>query len=497
MPFRKDFLWGGATAANQLEGAWQADGRGPSIADVMTGGTAHKTRTLTYIDAEGRPGSLEFFGDLHEPPAGSVFEPLPGEWYPNHEGIDFYHTYESDIALMAEMGFKAFRMSVAWSRVFPNGWEDEPNEAGLAFYDRVFDCLLSHGIEPVVTISHYETPLGLVNRWNGWMDRRTIDCYVRYARALFERYRGKVRYWMTFNEINVMNTNAWLGAGLPSSDPKVTMVAAHHMLVASARAVKIAHQVDPRNQVGCMLTFSQGMVYPYSCRPEDVHKAWELAGRCYFFSDVQARGYYPSYQLRRYEREGIDVGMTEQDERDLTEGCVDYVGFSYYRSTTVSTDPSVPLVDPESPMSEILGVKNPYLTVSDWGWTIDPVGLRNALDNLYDRYQKPLFIVENGLGAVDTVDEDGTIDDSYRIDFLRAHVEAMKDAVEKDGVDLMGYLWWGPIDLISASTGEMKKRYGFIYVDRNDDNTGTLGRLRKRSFGWYKKLIASNGESLD
>ncbi len=496
MSFRDDFMWGGATAANQLEGAWDVDGRGPSIADVMTGGTARKSRALTYIDADGNPGELQFFGGLHEPPAGSTFAPVEGEWYPNHDGIDFYHTYRDDIALMAEMGFRALRVSVSWSRIFPNGWEEEPCEAGLAFYDGMFDCMREHGIEPVVTISHYETPLGLVNRWNGWCDRRTIDCYVRYARTLFERYRGRVRYWMTFNEINVMNTNAWLGAGLASSDPKVTMRAAHHMFVASARAVKAGHEIDPENKIGCMLTFSQGMVYPYTCRPEDVHKAWEIANRCYFFSDVQVRGYYPSYQLKRYEREGIDIGMTDGDARDLAEGCVDYVGFSYYRSTTVTTDPDVPLVDPDSPMKEILGVKNPYLKVSDWGWTIDPEGLRNSLDMLYDRYQKPLFIVENGLGAADVLNPDGTVDDDYRIDFLRSHIRAMREAVDIDGVDLMGYLWWGPIDLISASTGEMRKRYGMIYVDRNDDNTGSLKRFRKKSFDWYRKVIATNGEDL-
>ncbi|OUP11144.1 family 1 glycosylhydrolase [Collinsella sp. An2] len=495
MSFRDDFLWGGATAANQLEGAWDADGRGPSIADVMTGGSAHKTRTLTYLDADGKPGKIEFFGDLHEPPAGSTFAPIEGEWYPNHDGIDFYHTYPEDIALLAEMGFKALRLSISWSRIFPTGMEEEPCEAGLAFYDRVFDCLREHDIEPVVTLSHYETPLGLVNAWNGWMDRRTIECFERYVRTVFTRYRGKVRYWMTFNEINVMNTNAWLGAGLASSDPKETMVATHHMLVASARAVKIGHEIDPENQIGCMLTFSQGMVYPYSCRPEDVHAAWELANRCYFFSDVQVRGYYPSYQLKRYEREGIVIDMTEQDKRDLAEGCVDYVGFSYYRSTTVSTDPSVPLVDPASPLAKILGVKNPYLSVSDWGWTIDPVGLRNSLDALYDRYQKPLFIVENGLGAIDEL-VDGTVDDSYRIAYLKAHIEAMRAAVDEDGVDLMGYLSWGPIDVISASTGEMKKRYGYIYVDRNDDNTGSLKRFKKRSFDWYRQVIATNGEDL-
>lgn len=496
MAFRSDFLWGGATAANQLEGAWQADGRGPSIADVMTGGTAHTTRTLTYVDKNGEPGSIEFFGDLHEPPVGATFAPLEGEWYPNHDGIDFYHTYEQDIELLAELGIKALRLSIAWSRIYPQGWEEKPCAEGLAFYDRVINCLRAHNIEPVVTISHYETPLALVNRWESWTDRRTIDCFVRYARTLFEHFCGRVRYWMTFNEINVMNTNAWLGAGVASRDPQTVMRAAHHMLVASAKAVTAAHEVDPTNMVGCMLTLSQGVVYPNTCNPADVHAAWELANRCLFFSDVQARGVYPNYQLKRYEREGIDIGMTEQDKRDLAAGCVDYVGFSYYRSTTVSTDPAVPLVDPESPLSHILGVRNPYLTVSDWGWAIDPMGLRIGLDLLYDRYQKPLFVVENGLGALDEVEPDGTIDDQYRIEYLRAHIEAMRAAVDVDGVDLLGYTTWGPIDLISASTGEMRKRYGFIYVDKHDDGSGTLQRLRKKSFFWYQRVIASNGENL-
>ena len=496
MSFRKDFLWGGATAANQLEGAWNEDGRGPSTDDVLTVGGAHESRMLTYIDAQGNPGKVPFM-DMANIPEGAKFAVIPGETYPNHEGIDFYHRYKEDIALLAEMGFKAFRMSISWSRIYPNGDELEPNEAGLKFYDNVFDELRKYNIEPVVTISHYEPPIGLTNKWGAWSDRRTIDCFVRYAETVFKRYKGKVRYWMTFNEINSINFNGWLGAGVPSCDPHVTLPAAHYMLVASAKAVRVGHEIDPENQIGCMITFSQGMVYPYSCNPEDVHAAWERRARALFFADVHCRGYYPSYQLKHYEREGIKIDLTEQDKIDLKAGCVDYLGFSYYRSTMVSTDPNAPGVDPSNPMSHFLGAKNPYLGVTDWGWTIDPVGLRNSLDLLYDRYQMPLFVVENGLGAVDELKEDGTVDDTYRIEYMKAHIEAMKDAVEKDGVDLMGFTMWSPIDLVSASTGEMKKRYGFIYVDKNNDGSGTLARYRKKSFFWFKDVIASNGEVLD
>lgn len=493
--FRKDFLWGGATAANQLEGAWDTDGRGPSTDDVLTGGTATEPRYLTYRNQDGTTGKISMI-DLHDLPKGAAFTVLPDVWYPNHEGIDFYHHYKEDIALFAEMGFTAYRMSIAWSRIFPNGDEQPPNEKGLAFYDAVFDECHKYGIEPIVTISHYEMPLGLVNKWGAWRDRRTIDCYLRYAETLFRRYRGKVKYWITFNEINSMNVTGWLGAGVTSCDPAVMLPAAHYQLVASAKAVKLAHEIDPENKLGCMVAISQAVVYPADCAPANVHKAWERAQKCYFFTDVQARGYYPSYQLRRYEREGIHIDCTEEDKQALAQGTVDFISFSYYRSTTVSTDPNAPWVAPNSPLKETLGVKNPYLKATDWGWAIDPMGLRIALDQVYDRYQKPILIAENGLGALDVREADGSVNDDYRIEYLKKHIEAMHDAVAEDGVDLMGYTMWGPIDLVSASTGEMRKRYGFIYVDKQDDATGTLARSRKKSFYWYKKVIESNGEIL-
>lgn len=495
MGFSKDFLWGGATAANQIEGAWNEDGRGPSIDDVLTVGGAKTSRMLTYIDTEGKPGKTAFM-QMEDVPEGAQFAVIPGENYPNHEGIDFYHRYQEDIALLAELGLKAYRMSLSWSRIYPNGDELEPNEAGLAFYDKIFAELQTYGIEPVVTISHFEPPIGLVNKWGSWRDRRTIDCYVRFAETLFRRYKGKVRYWITFNEINTLNFNGWVGAGIPSHDRRVTLPAAHYMLVASAKAVKLGHEIDPENKFGCMLAFGQSLAYPYSCRPEDVHAAWDWMSRALFFSDVYCRGYYPSYQLKYYEREGIQIDMTEQDKADLKAGCVDYMCFSYYRSTTVAADPSAAGVDPDNPMAKILGVKNPHLDVTEWGWAIDPVGLRNSLDLLYDRYQIPLFVVESGLGAVDELKPDGTVDDPYRIEFLKAHIEAMKAAVDEDGVDLMGFTMWSPIDLVSATTGEMKKRYGFIYVDKNNDGSGTMARFRKKSFFWFKNVIASNGENL-
>ena len=480
MAFKEGFLWGGAVAAHQLEGGYNEGGKGLSVMDVATKGGPHTRRRYT--------------GDI-----------LPGESYPNHEAIDFYHRYHGDIELFAEMGFKCFRTSIAWSRIFPEGDELEPNEEGLKFYDDLFDDLLAHGIEPVITLSHFEMPLMLTKRYGGWRNRALIDMFVRFAKVCFERYKDKVKYWMTFNEINNQTNykDAWsllTNSGIIVEEgedcEKLMYQSVHYELVASALAIEEGKKINPDFQIGCMVTFSQGMVYPYCCDPADVHAAWELAARCYFFLDVQCRGYYPSYQLKYYEREGIHVDITDEDRADLAAGTVDYIGFSYYRSCVATTHDDVPLVAPDSPMAKVLGVKNPYLGTTDWGWTIDPLGLRNALDVLYDRYQMPLFVVENGFGAIDEVGPDGIVADDARIAYMRAHIEAMRDAVDEDGVDLMGYTMWGPIDLVSASTGEMRKRYGFIYVDKHDDGTGTLARSRKKSFGWYRHVIETNGADL-
>ena len=467
----KNFLWGGATAANQCEGAWNVDGKGPSIADVELGGKRGTPRVI------------------HD----SV---QPDTYYPSHEGIDFYHHYKEDIALFAEMGFKCYRMSIAWTRIFPNGDDAEPNEAGLQFYDDVFVELLKYGIEPVVTLHHYEMPLALVKNYGSWRNRKVVDFAVRYAKVVFERYKNKVKYWLTFNEINaiLISPRPWHQAGLvygPDENAADTKLqAAHHQLIASALSVKAGHEINPDFKIGCMLIYH--LSYPYTCNPEDQIVNREKMLPQFYFGDVQVRGYYSNTCQRLIDKIGGKIVMEPGDEEILREGVVDYIGFSYYFSSVESVEPMKEMVG-----NIAKGGRNPYLQITDWGWQIDPTGLRTTLNQLYDRYQKPLFIVENGVGAVDTVEEDGSIHDPYRIEYLRKHIQGIKGAVEIDHVDVMGYTPWGCIDLVSAGTGEMEKRYGFIYVDKDNKGNGTLARSRKDSFFWYKKVIATNGEDLE
>ena len=488
--FPKDFLWGGATAANQFEGAWNVDGKGVSTSDCCTRGSLTSVRHVTYQTEDGQVESKIMFG--LDAPKGAKFGAFDGYDYPSHEGIDFYHHYKEDIALFAEMGFKTFRMSINWTRIFPNGDDEQPNEKGLQFYEDVFKELKKYGIEPLVTLSHYETPIALTNKWNAWADRRTIDCFVRYAKTCFERYNGLVKYWLTFNEINCISFGGFMAAGVASRDPLMIANATRNQLLASALAVQEAHKVNSDMMVGNMIGY--GASYPYTCNPEDVLKQRKAQYNVDFYSDVQARGYYPNYKLKEYERANLDFELTKEDQEILANGTVDFITFSYYMSNCVSADPEV-LANQKGNM--LMGVKNPYLTESEWGWQIDPVGLRISLNDFYTKYRKPLMVVENGLGARDIVTEDGQIHDDYRIDYLRAHIEQMDKAINEDGVDLIGYTPWGCIDLVSASTGEMAKRYGFIYVDIQDDGTGDGKRMKKDSFYWYKKVIASNGVDLD
>ncbi|MBM7636100.1 6-phospho-beta-glucosidase [Streptococcus saliviloxodontae] len=473
--FPENFLWGGATAANQCEGAYDADGRGLANVDVVPIG---KDRFPIIA------GKKKMF-DFEE-----------GYFYPAKESIDFYHHYKEDIALLAEMGFKTFRMSIGWTRIFPKGDELEPNEAGLKFYEDVFKECRKYGIEPLVTITHFDCPMYLIEHYGGWRNRQLIEFYERLVRTLFTRFKGLVKYWLTFNEINMILHAPFMGAGLyfeqGENQDQVKYQAAHHELVASALATKIAHEIDPENKVGCML--AAGQYYPNTCNPSDYWQAMNDDRENYFFIDVQARGEYPNYAKKKFERLGLTVEMTEEDLALLKENTVDFVSFSYYSSRVSSADPELT----EKTSGNIFAsLKNPYLDASEWGWQIDPLGLRITLNTIWDRYQKPMFIVENGLGAVDTPDEQGYVEDDYRIDYLREHIKAMNAAINEDGVELLGYTTWGCIDLVSAGTGEMKKRYGFIYVDRDNDGNGTLKRSKKKSFGWYKKVIASQGQDLD
>lgn len=491
---KSDFLWGGATAANQYEGAYNADGKGLSTADVLTQGSVKETRKLTWKNPKtGETGYLPFGMDLSKMkfPEGAEPAVLDGYYYPSHEAVDFYHHYKEDIKLMGEMGFKCFRMSINWSRIFPNGDDAEPNEKGLEFYDDVFKELKKYNIEPLVTLSHYETPLHLAIKYGGWKDRRLIDFYVKYAKTVMKRYKGLVKYWLTFNEINCMSMMPFMAGGIMDPSPQNIAQGAHNQFVASALTVKAGHEIDPNNKVGQMLAFSAE--YPYTCDPADQLKVMEDMHKTLFYSDVQTGGRYPEYKLEEYKREGIKLDDKPEDYELIKDYSADFLSFSCYSSSVQTTHKED---IPEGRGNFVMGIKNPYLKESEWGWATDPDVLRIALNTLWDRYHKPLWIVENGLGAVDKVTEDGKIHDDYRIDYLQKNLKSMRDAVEIDGVDLMGYEMWGCIDLVSAGTGQMSKRYGFVYVDRDDQGNGTMKRTPKDSFYWYKKVIASNGDDL-
>ncbi|GKU27013.1 family 1 glycosylhydrolase [Clostridium folliculivorans] len=489
MGFRKGFLWGGATAANQFEGGYLEDGKGLSTADVMTNGSHTSARRITYTMPDGTKKSQPTF-PFKSIPEEAVLECHEGEYYPSHQAIDFYHHYKEDIALFAEMGFNCFRLSINWARIFPNGDDELANEKGLEFYDNVFDELLKYNIEPVVTISHYETPLALTNNYGGWLDRRVIDFYVRYCETIFNRYKDKVKYWMTFNEINIMDHMPTFAGGVIKNDDQSRAQAVYHQFLASSKVVQLGHEINPDFKIGMMTAY--GSTYALTCNPEDELKLMKSDQQRHFFSDVQCRGVYPEYKLKEYERLGVKLEKQDGDDELLKNGTVDYIGFSYYSSSVVSSDKNKTVTDGNMSTS----ILNPYLKATDWGWQIDPVGLRLALNRLQERYNLPLFIVENGMGAIDKVEEDGSVHDTYRMEYLARHIEAMKEAVEEDGVNLMGYTPWGCIDLVSAGTGEMRKRYGFIYVEKDDNGDGPLTRSRKDSFYWYKKVIGSNGEDL-
>ncbi|HGM3220019.1 TPA: 6-phospho-beta-glucosidase [Clostridioides difficile] len=477
MKSNQEFLWGGAVAAHQVEGGYNKGGKGISIADVMTAGTHTISRKIT-------DGVIE------------------GLNYPNHEAINFYENYKEDIRLFAEMGYKCFRTSIAWTRIFPNGDESIPNEDGLKFYDDLFDELLKYNIEPVITLSHFEMPYHLVKSYGGWRNRKLIDFFVNFCEVVMSRYKDKVKYWMTFNEINnqSITTNpiyAFTNSGIiyeeQEDKEEVMYQAVHYEFVASAKVVKIGHKINPEFKIGCMVAAMPS--YPYSCNPEDMIKFVESNREQLMFTDVHVRGHYPRHTLKLWERKNYNLDITEEDKKILKEGIVDFIGCSYYLTTVVTADKTMKTTGNDSAGKADV-VENPYLKTSDWGWNIDPVGLRFYLNQLYDKYELPIFIVENGFGAEDILKSDNTVDDDYRIEYLANHIREMKNAIEIDGVDVIGYTVWGCIDPVSFTTGEMKKRYGFIYVDKNNDGSGTLKRYKKKSFYWYKKVIKFNGEIL-
>ena len=458
--FPNDFLWGGAIAANQVEGAYAQDGKGLSTSDMLPSGilSPHQTR-------EERTAGIK---DV---------------------AIDFYNRYPDDIALFKEMGFNCLRLSIAWTRIYPNGDDQAPNEAGLAYYDRIFDELAKHDIQPFVTLSHYEMPYALVENYGGWADRKLIAFFERYVSTVFERYKDKVKLWLTFNEINMSLHAPFTGVGLPEeASEQAIYQAIHHQLVANAKAVSLCKRIIPDGKIGNMLLGA--INYPYTCNPDDVIAAMHENNKWLFFGDVQTRGKYPGYMLRYFRENNITIAMEEGDLETIAQASVDFISFSYYASGCASADPK------QKEVGNIVdSVPNPYLEKSQWGWLIDPKGLRILLNFLYDRYQKPLFVVENGLGARDEINEDGEIHDDYRIQYLNDHLVQAREAIA-DGVELMGFTSWGPIDLVANSTAEMSKRYGFIYVDRHNDGTGSLIRKRKKSFHWYQEVINTQGGSL-
>lgn len=471
--FPENFLWGSAISANQAEGGYLEGGRGISNIDMIPHGQDRMTVKL-----------------------GKVAQPTlePDKFYPSHTGVDFYHRYREDLALLGEIGLRVFRTSISWSRLFPHGDEETPNPEGIAFYKDLFQECRKHGMEPLVTLSHFDIPMGLVEQYGSWRSRKVIDFFLRYAETCFREFSPYVHYWLTFNEINILLHSPFSGAGIAfqpgENHNQVIYQAAHHVLLASAQAVRLAHKYSAENKVGCML--AGGSFYPYSCNPADVWESVRKEQENLFFIDVQVRGQYPSYAPRMFREKGVELVTEPQDAEILNIG-TDFISFSYYASRCVAGT----LDDKEINDGNVVrSVKNPYLKTSQWGWAIDPLGLRITMNQLYDRYQKPLFIVENGLGAKDTIEPDGTINDEYRIDYLRQHILAMRDAME-DGVPLMGYITWSAIDLVSASTGEMSKRYGFIYVDKDDAGNGSLERRKKKSFDWYKQVIATNGACLE
>lgn len=488
MAFPKDFIWGGAVAANQIEGAWNEDGKGPDLSDAVVG--IHGVPDLKWNHK-----TLRWELDLK-----------PGKVYLCHEAIDFYHRFREDIGLLAGMGLKALRISIAWSRIYPTGVEEAPNEKGLKFYDDLLDTLLENKIEPIVTLSHYETPLHLATEYGGWKNRKLLEYWERYIKTIFDRYQGKVRYWITFNEVNNIYKMPYAVAALLNTAPsdftnplegiclKDIYQASHHMFVGTALAVKYGHEKMPEAKIGGMLSLSACATYPCTCRPEDVFGTLQFRRRSLFFGDVMCYGEYPAYMDRIWKEENCEPERSPEDLQLIKENTVDFLSFSYYRSAVYQTGYGM-----KEDTGGAIGPVNPYLkgcTPKPWSWPVDPIGLRYVCNELTDRYHLPLLIAENGIGLDEEPDEQGQIQDNARKEYVREHLIQLKEAV-KDGCKILGYLYWGPIDIVSAGTGEMKKRYGFIYVDRHNDGTGTLERKIKESYWYYKRIIETNGGCLD
>ena len=491
MSFPKNFLWGGAIAANQYEGAWLEDGKQPNVTDILVGIMSKDPGIRWNEETKKYELALN-----------------PDKVYLSHDAVDGYHRYREDLQLMKGMGFNSFRTSIAWGRIFPNGDEEEPNEAGLAFYEDMFRCMRELGMEPVITLSHYETPLHLVTEYGGWSSPKLNDFWLRYVTTVFTRYKGLVKYWLTFNEVNNMFRMPLVGGGVLTikdpanpSDPIGSTTAQdkwdayHNIVVANAQTVQKGHEINPDFQIGCMLTCSGVATYPYSCRPTDVFGALKQQRmNVFYMGDPFCLGIIPTYLKDVWKKQGVTVTFTEEELALIKANTVDFFSFSYYRSSTYDTEYAM-----KGDTGGLIGKENPYLVdkaPKPWGWPVDPDGIRYTLNVLYDRYHLPLFIVENGIGLDENLDENGQIHDTFRDHYIDEHIKNVHKAIEEDGVDCRAYLYWGPIDVVSAGTGEMKKRYGFVYVDRFNDGHGTLERKLKDSYQHYKDIIESNGEIL-
>jgi len=485
--FPENFLWGGATAATQYEGGYNEGGRGLATNDFVTNGSNEEPRKLSCLFPDGKQVLFDREDSVPEEAIGTIMKDI---YYPSHNATDFYHHYKEDLKYLSEMGFKCYRMSISWTRIFPNGGleKEEANEEGLLFYDEVFKECKRYGMKPLVTLFHFENPAYLADNYNGWASRTTIDCYLKYCRVVFERYKEYVEHWIPINEINVLRGYARLGC--KSTDASIRYQALHHLLIANSLATKIGHEINKHNKIGCMLALSG--IYPATCKPDDMMGTIEFRRRALFFSDIMMRGTYPGYTDSMFKSLGVQIKIEKDDYDILKNTTSDFLAFSYYRTSVYKVG-----VPQKTDTGGQMGVNNPYLETTEWGWPIDPVGLRYVLNELYERYQKPLWVVENGLGASDQIEKDGSIIDDYRIEYLKQHIHEMKKAITLDGIDIIGYTSWGCVDLVSSGTGEMKKRYGFIYVDMDDFGNGTRKRIKKKSFYWYKKVIETNGEDLD
>ena len=476
--FPKDFLWGGAVAACQIEGAYDVDGRGLSTSDIHR---YDKEMDRAHIEKEGGGTLAQIKAAMNDEEG----------YYPKRYGIDFYHTYKSDLALLKEMGFKAFRTSISWSRIFPKGDEEEPNEKGLQFYDALIDEIIKDGMEPVITMSHYDIPLYLVTEYGGFANRKVAEFFVRYAKVLLKRFKGKVKYWIVCNQVNLVPTVQFGSLGIyddqttPDKMEELMYQSVHNQFVACAKIKKLASSIDPNAVLGTMI--ADGTLYPATCKPEDIVMTMQKNRMQYFFTDVQLRGEYPAYALHYFKEKGIHLDITPEEEQLLKDNTLEFLAISYYYTRICDST--------KNSMKPFEGEQNPYLKPTPWEWRADSLGLYNTLSQLSDRYQIPIMIAENGLGAIDTVEEDGSIHDAYRIEYLREHILQMKRAI-LDGADVFAYLSWGPIDIVSSSSAEMSKRYGYIYVDLDDYGQGSGKRIKKDSFYWYKDVISSNGEKL-